>query len=43
MEVFDAEVWAIGLALDVTIEKTEMLQRHGVKTLAVFCDSQAAI
>jgi len=32
MEVFDAELWAIGLALEVTIEKRETLQRHGVKT-----------
>jgi len=43
MEVFDAELWAIGLALDVTIEKRKTLQRHGVKTVAVFSDSQAAI
>jgi len=43
MEVFDAELWAIGLALDVTIEKRETLQRHGVKTVAVFSDSQTAI
>jgi len=43
MEVFDAELWAIGLALDVTIEKRETLQKHGVKTVAVFSDSQAAI
>jgi ribonuclease HI len=43
MEVFDAELWAIGLALDETIKKRETLQRHGVKTMAVFSDSQAAI
>jgi len=43
MEVFDAELWAIGLAHEVTIEKIETLQRHGVKTVAVFSDSQAAI
>jgi ribonuclease HI len=43
MEVFDAELWAIGLALDVAIEKRETLQKHGVKTVAVFSDSQAAI
>jgi len=42
-EWFDAELWAIGLALDVTIEKRETLQRHGVKTVAVFSDSQTAI
>jgi len=33
-----AAIWAIGLALDVTIEKSETLQRHGVKTVAVFRD-----
>jgi hypothetical protein len=43
MEVFDAELWAIRLALEATIEKRETLQRHGVKTVAVFSDSQAAI
>jgi len=43
MEVFDAELWAIGLALDVMIEKRETLQRHGVKTVAFFSDSQTAI
>jgi len=43
MEVFDAELWAIGLALDAAIEKRETLQKHGVETVAVFSDSQAAI
>jgi hypothetical protein len=43
MEVFDTELWAIGLALEVKIEKRETLQRHGVKTVAVISDSQAAI
>jgi len=43
MEVFDYELWAIGLSLDVAIEKRETLQRHRVKTVAGFCDSQAAI
>jgi hypothetical protein len=43
VEVFDAELWAIGLALDVTIEKREKLQRHGVKMVAVFSDLQTAI
>jgi len=33
----------IGLALDVAIEQRESLQVHGVKTVAVFRDSQAAI
>jgi hypothetical protein len=43
MEVFDAELWAIGLAREVTIERRETLQRHGVKTVTVFSNSQAAI
>ena len=43
MEVFDAELSAIGLPLDVVIEKREALQMHGVRTVAVFSDSQAAI
>jgi len=28
MEVFDAELWAIGLALDMTIEKKDTLQKY---------------
>jgi ribonuclease HI len=43
MQVFEAELWAIGLALDVAIKKRETLQKHGVKTVAGFSDSQAAI
>jgi hypothetical protein len=43
MEVFDSELWAIGLALGETVKRRETLQRHGVKTVAVFSDSQAAI
>jgi len=43
MEVFDAELWAIGLALDVAIDKTESLQNHRVKTVVVFSDSQAVM
>jgi len=43
MEVFDAELWAIGLALDVTIEMRETLQSHEVKTVAIFSDWQTAI
>jgi len=43
MEVFDAKLWAIGIALDVAIENRETLQMHGVKTVAVLSDSQAAI
>jgi hypothetical protein len=43
MEVFDAELWAIGLALGETVKRRERLQKHGVKTVAVFRNSQAAI
>jgi len=43
MEVFDTELWAFGLALDVAIGKRDALQMHGVRTAAVFSDSQAAI
>jgi len=43
MEVFDAELWAFGLALGETIEKRETLQKRGVKTVAIYSDSQAAI
>ena len=43
MEEFDAKLWVIGLTLDVTIKRRETLQRHGVKTVAVFRDSQTAI
>jgi ribonuclease HI len=43
MKVLHAELWAIRFALDVAIEKRETLQMHGVKTVAVFRGSQAAI
>ena len=43
MQALDTELWAIGLALEETIDKREILQRHRVKTVAVFSDSQAAI
>jgi len=43
MEVIDDELRAFGLALDVAIEKRQTPQVHGVKTVAVFSDSQAAI
>jgi len=43
MEVFGAELWEIGLALDVAIERREKSKEHGVKTVAVSSDSQAAI
>jgi len=43
MEVFDAKMWAIRLALDVAIEERATLQKHVVKMVPVFSDSQAAI
>jgi len=43
MEVFDAELWEIGLVLDLAIEKRDLLQMHGVDTVAVFSYFQAAI
>jgi hypothetical protein len=43
VEVFDAEQPVFGLALDATVKKRETLRRNGVKTVAVFSDSQAAI
>jgi len=43
MDVFDVTLWAIGLAPDMAIEKREPLQKHGVKMVAVFRDSQAGI
>jgi len=42
MEVFDAKLWEIGLALDVAIDKRETLQMPGVEIVAVFSDSPAA-
>ena len=43
MEVLDAELWAIRLALDAAMEKRDTLQQHGVKLVAVISNSQAAI
>jgi len=43
MEDFDAKLSAIGLALDVAIEKRQPLQEHEVNTVAVFSDSLPAI
>jgi hypothetical protein len=43
MEVFGAKLRAIGLALDVTIEKRERLQWDGVRRVAIFSDSQTGI
>jgi len=43
MQVFDADLWAIGLALRESVKKKYILQTHGVTKVAVFSDSQAAI
>jgi ribonuclease HI len=43
MEVFDAELWAIGIALQKSVTRAETLRAHGVMTVAIFSDSQAAI
>jgi len=43
MEAFDAKLWAIELALNVAIQNSKTLQKHGVKTVAVFSDLQPAI
>jgi len=42
MEVFDTELGAIGLTLDVTMEKRNILPRYGVKTVAVVTNAQGA-
>ena len=43
MEVYDAELWAIGLALRESVKKRETLQTHSVMKVAVLSDLQAAI
>jgi len=43
MAICDGAFWAIGLACDMAITKRETLQKHGVKTVAVFSNSQAII
>jgi hypothetical protein len=43
MQVLEAELWTIGHALDVAIEKRETFQQKGVKPVAVFRDSQVAM
>jgi hypothetical protein len=43
LEVFDAELWAIGLAFEETIENRDILQRHWVKMVAVVRNSEASI
>jgi len=43
MEVFDAELWAIGLTPEVMIQTRETVQNHGVETVAGFRDPHPAI
>jgi len=43
IEVFDSELWALGVALWKSVARAEALQAHGVTTVAVFSDLQAAI
>jgi len=43
VEVYDAELWAIGLALRESVRKRDRLWTHGVTKVAVFSDSQVAI
>jgi len=43
IEVYDAELWAIGLALWESVRKGDTLQTHGVTKVAVGSDSQVAI
>ena len=43
MEIFNTELWVIGLALDMVIVKRAPLLKHEVMIVAVFSDSQAAI
>jgi ribonuclease HI len=45
MEVYDAELWAIGLALALreSLKKRDILQANGVSKVAVISDSQATI
>jgi len=43
MEVYDAELWAIGLALRESVKKMNTLRANGVTKVAIFSDSQVAI
>jgi len=42
-KIIEAELWVIGLTLAVAIKKSETLQMHDVKIVAVLSDSQATI
>jgi ribonuclease HI len=43
MEVFDAELWGIPVALQRSVTGVEALRTHGVTILGIFRDLQAAI
>jgi hypothetical protein len=43
MEVFNMELWAIGLLHEVAIEKRDTWWKHGLRTMAVFRESQATL
>jgi len=43
MEIYDAELWAIGLALRESVRKSGKLQTHGVTKLAGLSDSHTTI
>jgi len=43
VEVNDAELWAIGLALWESVKKRDTLQTYGVTKVAIISYSQAAI
>jgi len=43
MEVFDAELWAIWIALKKTVKRGEILHAQGVQKTVIFGDSQAAV
>jgi hypothetical protein len=39
VEVYDAELWAIGLALRESVKKRDIVQTHGVTTVAASAKS----
>jgi len=43
MEVFDAELWGIGLPLGETVKERPILPQHGVELVAVFHGPEATI
>ena len=43
MEVFDAELWAMWIALKETAKGGERLHTQGVQKIVIICDSQAAV